>query len=140
MGYHQGRLIDHVHIRVSDLDASKDFYRAVLEAVGRDDTIGENETAFWADEFYMDAAGTAPVSRIHLAFQARDHEAVRRFHAVGLAAGGTDNGMPGYREYHDQYFAAFLLDPDGNNIEAVCDAPASRSADSILIERQPRED
>ena len=61
---------------------------------------------------------------VHLAFQATDRDAVDTFHAAGLAAGGTDNGAPGPRPiYHSSYYGAFVLDPDGNNVEAVCHAP-----------------
>ena len=70
---------------------------------------------------------------MHLAFQAADQDAVRRFHKAGLAAGGTDNGPPREREYHPGYYAAFLLDPDGNNVEAVWHGPHERSAKSVLI-------
>ena len=70
---------------------------------------------------------------MHLAFQAPDRAAVERFHAAGLAAGGRDNGAPGERGYHPGYYAAFLLDPDGNNIEAVHHGPATRSAPFVEI-------
>jgi catechol 2,3-dioxygenase-like lactoylglutathione lyase family enzyme len=131
--YHVGRLIDHVHLRVADLDASKRFYRAILEALGK--TIGgEDERHLQADELWIDAAGDDPVSRLHLAFQAADKDAVSRFHAAGLAAGGRDNGAPGPRDYHPGYYAAFLLDPDGNNIEAVVHAQSvKRSAASVEL-------
>lgn len=132
--YHQGRLLDHVHLRVRNLERSKIFYRAVIESLGREDAWGESETAAWADELYIDQSSTRP-SRIHIAFQAADRDAVRRFHASAVRAGGTDNGPPGLRDYHGQYFAAFVLDPDGNNIEAVTDAPRRRSADSVVVER-----
>ncbi|HEY9029388.1 MAG TPA: VOC family protein [Burkholderiaceae bacterium] len=128
--FHQGRLLDHVHLRVADLAASRRFYRAVLEAVGRLDAFRENGDAFWADELYVDRADTV-VSRVHLAFQARSEAQVQAFHAAAVAAGGRDNGGPGLRRYHASYYAAYVLDPDGNNIEAVWHGPASRSADSV---------
>ena len=123
MGYHQGRLIDHIHLRVADLDASKRFYRAVLVALGLEQAFREGEGFFDADELYVDRAD-GPVSRVHLAFQADSKAAVHRFHEAALAAGGRDNGAPGPRAYHAGYYAAFVLDPDGNNVEAVCHAPA----------------
>lgn len=132
MQFHRGRLIDHVHLRAQDLEATKKFYRAVLAAFGRADAIHEGDTFFSADELWIDAAD-GPTSRVHLAFQAPDHETVQRFHEAGLAAGGTDNGGPGERNYHPGYYAAFLLDPDGNNIEAVYHGPADRSADSVVF-------
>ena len=132
MQYHRGRLIDHVHLRVADLAAAKRFYRAVLEALGRADAIREAEEFFNADELWIDEAD-GPVSRVHLAFQADSPAAVRAFHTAAVRAGGTDNGAPGERAYHPGYYAAFVLDPDGNNIEAVHHGPAKRSAESIVI-------
>ncbi|WP_438749580.1 VOC family protein [Pararhizobium sp. O133] len=131
MEFHRGRLIDHVHLRVGDLAASKRFYRAVLTTVGVD-IQHESDTAFAADELYVDAADDT-VSRLHLAFQAKTREEVNAFHAAGLANGGTDNGKPGERPYHPGYYAAFILDPDGNNIEAVHHGPNVRSAADVTI-------
>ena len=70
---------------------------------------------------------------MHFAFQAKDREAVEQFYAAALAAGGRDNGKPGERPYHPGYYAAFVLDPEGNNIEAVFHGPAHKSADSVKI-------
>ena len=130
--YHVGRLIDHVHLRVSDLEASKRFYRAVLESLDLAAALVEGADYFHADELFVDEAREA-VSRVHLAFQAPDRATVHEFHAAALAAGGRDNGGPGERGYHPGYYAAFVLDPDGNNIEAVYHGPASRSAASIVV-------
>jgi catechol 2,3-dioxygenase-like lactoylglutathione lyase family enzyme len=80
-----------------------------------------------------EAAAGKLTGRHHLAFQAGSREVVERFHAEGLAAGGRDNGAPGERPYHPGYYAAFLLDPDGNNIEAVYHGPAERSAPSVKV-------
>jgi len=132
MEHHVGRLIDHVHLRVADLAASKRFYRAVLEALGRGDSIQESDDHFNADELWIDKAD-GPVSKVHLAFQARDQAAVQAFHRAALAAGGRDNGKPGERSYHPGYYAAFAFDPDGNNVEAVFHGPAKRSAASVVI-------
>ena len=129
--YHQGRLVDHIHLRAADLETSKRFYRAVLEAVGREITW-ENESAFSADELFVSSDGE-PTSGLHLAFQAADREAVQRFHEAALGAGGTDNGRPGERDYHPGYYAAYAFDPDGNNVEAVYHGPAERSAHSVVI-------
>lgn len=71
--------------------------------------------------------------RHHLAFQARDRKMVEAFYRAGLEAGGRDNGKPGERPYHPGYYAAFLLDPDGNNIEAVFHGEAKRSAESVVV-------
>lgn len=130
--FHRGRLIDHVHLRVSDLAAAKQFYRAILAALRREPTF-ESEKAISFDELWVDAADKAGPSHVHLAFQAADHNAVARFHAAGLAAGGRDNGGPGARDYHPGYYAAFLLDLDGHNVEAVYHGPATRSAESVVF-------
>jgi catechol 2,3-dioxygenase-like lactoylglutathione lyase family enzyme len=129
--YHAGRLLDHVHLRTADIDASKRFYAASLEALGRS-LGGEREGAFWADELYVSDDGP-PTSGLHLAFQAPDRETVDRWHAAVLAAGGRDNGAPGERHYHPGYYGAYALDPDGNNVEAVHHGPATRSAPSVVI-------
>ena len=134
---HRGRLLDHVHLVVRDLAASRRFYHAVLGALGVP-IGGEGAGFFWADELFVstadspDAAGEL-TGRVHLAFQAGDKETVERFYRAGLEAGGRDNGAPGDRPYHPGYFAAFLLDPDGNNIEVVYHGPGKRSADSVVI-------
>jgi catechol 2,3-dioxygenase-like lactoylglutathione lyase family enzyme len=131
---HRGRLIDHVHLIATDLAKSKRFYVAVLGALGRR-IEGEGDSYFWSDELFVSTADghTRGPTRIHLAFQAPDEATVQRFHAAGLAAGGTDNGAPGLRPYHPDYYGAFLIDPDGNNIEAVFHGRAQRSAESIRI-------
>ncbi len=89
---------------------------------------------FWSDELFVSKAdaNTRGPTRVHLALQARDRDSVRRFHAAALAAGGIDNGAPGLRPYHPGYYAAFVIDPDGNNIEAVRHGPARRSADAVV--------
>lgn len=132
MEFHRGRLIDHVHLRVADLAASKRFYRAVLRAVGKEHAIREGDDYFSADELWIDKA-EGPVSRVHLAFQANGPEQVKAFHAAALANGGRDNGGPGERHYHPGYYAAFAFDPDGNNIEAVYHGPADASAESVVV-------
>jgi len=134
---HRGRLIDHLQVVVRDLAASKRFYSAVLGALGIP-LGGEGEDYFWADELFVSSVGSraaagALTGRMHFAFQAASHEAVERFHAAGLENGGRDNGAPGIRPYHPGYYAAFLLDPDGNNVEAVFHGPASRSAGSVVV-------
>ena len=131
MQYHVGRLIDHVHLRVADLEASRRFYRAALEALGRELTQ-EGEGFFASDELWVDRAD-GPASRVHLAFQAASRAAVDAFHEAAVAAGGCDNGKPGERGYHPGYYGAFVLDPDGNNIEAVHHGPLDRSAPSVVL-------
>lgn len=130
MELHRGRLIDHVHLRTRDLDASRRFYQAACEVLGIPLVTGEGH--FYADELWVDVGESS--SHVHLAFQAKDREAVDRFHAAVLAAGGKDNGKPGERPYHPGYYAAFAFDPDGNNIEAVYHGPHQRSAPSVKLQ------
>jgi catechol 2,3-dioxygenase-like lactoylglutathione lyase family enzyme len=132
MEFHRGRLVDHIHLRVRDLAASKRFYRAVLESLGKGESIRESDKHFSADELWIDRADQA-TSIVHLAFQAKNREAVETFHKAALAAGGRDNGGPAERPYHPGYFGAFALDPDGNNVEAVYHGPFTASADVIVI-------
>ena len=117
----RGRLVDHIHLRTRDLEGSRRFYTAVLGVLGVPVTDGGDH--FFADELWVDVGARA--SHVHLAFQAPDRATVDRWHAAGLAAGGRDNGAPGLRpHYHPNYYGAFVFDPDGHNIEAVCHKPA----------------
>ncbi|MCC4633511.1 VOC family protein [Xanthomonas dyei] len=132
----RGRLIDHLHLVVQDLPASKRFYQAVLAVLGIP-IGGDGDGDFWADELFVSNRDTVAhgvlTGRHHLAFQARDVAMVQAFHRAALANGGRDNGAPGLRPYHPGYYAAFVLDPDGNNIEAVFHGPAQCSADAVQI-------
>jgi catechol-2,3-dioxygenase len=133
---YRGRLIDHVHLVVRDLAASRRFYQAVLGVLNI--PLVEGPDFFWADELFVSspdsrAARGELTGRIHLAFQAPDRATVDRFHPAAVKAGGKDNGLPGERPYHPGYYAAFALDPDGNNIEVVHHGPAQRSADAIKL-------
>ncbi|MEO6780624.1 MAG: VOC family protein [Bradyrhizobium sp.] len=118
-------MYDHIGIKVANLDASIDFYTAVLAPLGyvlcSRDTSGagfgpRGKPALW---LYLDKGRSG--GGAHIAFRAPDHAAIQKFHAAGLKAGGRDNGAAGPRaDYSPSYFAAFLIDPDGNNVEAVC--------------------
>ena len=135
---HRGRLIDHIQLVVRDLDASRKLYDAVFDALGFK-VEGEGPGFFWIDELFVSAADSVAATghltgRHHLAFQAKDRAAVEAFHKAGLAAGADDNGAPGERPYHPGYYAAFLIDPDGNNVEAVFHGEARKSADSVVVE------
>ena len=133
MQLYRGRLIDHLHVTVRDLAASRRFYAAVMETLGIPLIDFPGKPAFFADELWVTDEGDL-TGRMHFAFQARDRNMVDRFHAAGLDAGGKDNGAPGEREqYHPGYYAAFLLDPDGNNVEAVYHGVAERSAEAVEI-------
>jgi catechol 2,3-dioxygenase-like lactoylglutathione lyase family enzyme len=125
----RGRLIDHLHLRTRDLEASRRFYTATLAVLGI--PVVDTPDHFFADELWVDR-GEQP-SHVHFAFQTPDRETVDRLYAAGLAAGGRDNGGPGERPYHPGYYAAFLFDPDGNNVEAVHHGPGRRSADAVTI-------
>lgn len=130
-------VIDHVGIRVSDLATSRRMYEAALAELGFL-VLGEGEFAGDAyvlfgrgtsDDFALHAVGTEPgrdrvTTGAHIAFRAPDTVSVERWHAAAIANGGTDNGAPGIRpEYSGRYHAAFALDPDGNNVEAVFHTP-----------------
>jgi catechol 2,3-dioxygenase-like lactoylglutathione lyase family enzyme len=134
---HRGRVIDHLQLVTADLAASRRFYAAVFDALGIP-LGGEGADYFWYDELFVstrqsEAAQGELTGRLHLAFQAASREAVEGFHKAAVAAGGRDNGAPGERSYHPGYYAAFVLDPDGNNIEAVFHGPAQRSAASVEL-------
>lgn len=134
---HRGRLIDHIQLVVRDLSASRAFYEAVFGALNIP-LGGDGDGFFWADELFVSTADSAAAQgrltgRHHLAFQAQSRAMVDAFYQQALAKGGTDNGAPGERPYHPGYYAAFVLDPDGNNIEAVFHGEAKRSAPSVQI-------
>jgi catechol 2,3-dioxygenase-like lactoylglutathione lyase family enzyme len=130
-------VIDHVGIRVSDLAASRRMYEATLgelgfEVLGAGEFEGDAYVLFGrdkSDDFALHAVGNEPgrdrvTTGAHIAFPAPDEASVERWHAAAIVNGGTDNGAPGLRpEYSGRYYAAFALDPDGNNVEAVYHTP-----------------
>jgi catechol 2,3-dioxygenase-like lactoylglutathione lyase family enzyme len=124
-------MIDHITIEVSDYETSRDFYEKALAPLnyqllmeiaefagfGDDDNIGPI-APFWIKR------GKAPSNSIHFAFTTNSREVVRQFYDEAIKAGGKDNGLPGIRTaYHPNYYAAFILDPDGYNVEVVCHEP-----------------
>jgi catechol 2,3-dioxygenase-like lactoylglutathione lyase family enzyme len=120
-------IIDHIGIVVSDYEASKTFFAAALAPLAIS-LVGEThgwagfgksgKPAFWF------GPGASPQQAMHIAFVADNRDQVREFHQAALAAGGKDNGEPGIRaHYHANYFGAFVIGPDGHNIEAVCHFP-----------------
>ncbi|KKC27501.1 VOC family protein [Sphingomonas sp. SRS2] len=134
---HRGRLIDHIQLVVEDFPASRSFYEAVFEVLGIP-IGGQAEDYIWADELFISTADSEAAQgrltgRHHLAFQAKDRAMVEAFHKAAIGAGGVDNGAPGERPYHPGYYGAFVLDPDGNNIEAVYHGPATKSAESVIV-------
>jgi catechol 2,3-dioxygenase-like lactoylglutathione lyase family enzyme len=127
-------MLDHVSITVSDISAAERFYDAIMEALGvikvgsRENWLGYGEraeAAFPERVFIAIYKGPKPEegSRRHWCFKARSRTQVDAFWKAGIAAGGSDDGPPGLRDYHASYYAAFLRDPDGNRVEAVCNHP-----------------
>jgi len=122
-------MLDHLGFNVSDYERSKSFYTKALAPLGIEllmepvpgiGGFGKDQKPF----FWFGTRGPAQTG-MHVAFGTEDRETVDAFHAAALEAGGTDNGGPGVREiYHPHYYGAFVLDPDGNNVEAVCHLPA----------------
>jgi catechol 2,3-dioxygenase-like lactoylglutathione lyase family enzyme len=126
-------MLDHIGITASDFDRSKAFYDAALGPLGvrvvmsvsAEQTGGSPYVGYGSTRpvFWMGAMGP-PSGPIHIAFTAQTRDQVKAFHDAAMAAGGRDNGGPGLRpHYHPDYFGAFVLDPDGNNVEAVCHTP-----------------
>lgn len=123
-------MLDHVTIGVTDLARSRAFYDAALAPLGIRWMAGEGaDFAGYGDgekAFFWIGRRPGPLTGTHLAFTAADRATVALFHAAAIAAGGADNGAPGLRpHYHPDYYGAFVLDPDGHNIEAVCHAAQS---------------
>ncbi|TWI03631.1 catechol 2,3-dioxygenase-like lactoylglutathione lyase family enzyme [Luteimonas cucumeris] len=126
-------MLDHVGIPVSDFARSKAFYTAVFAPLGyglvmevTPEMTGDGSSAAGfgkgKPDFWISSSDRH--ARTHVAILAADRAAVRKFHETALAAGATDNGPPGLRpHYHENYYGAFVIDPDGHNIEAVCHAP-----------------
>jgi len=128
-------MLDHVGFAVSDLERARKFYQQTLSPLGImliyditvEQTDGEAYLGFGEDQrpYFWVGTGRRFGGNIHVAFLAETRDLVDKFHAAGLKAGGKDNGAPGLRpHYHKNYYGAFVLDPDGNNIEAVCHGPA----------------
>jgi catechol 2,3-dioxygenase-like lactoylglutathione lyase family enzyme len=121
-------MLDHVGLDVRDYERSKAFYERALGALGMrllmEPVPGVGGFGFEHDRkpfFWIGARGRGPQTGVHVAFGVEQRETVDAFHAAALEAGGIDNGGPGVREiYHPNYYGAFVLDPDGNNVEAVC--------------------
>jgi catechol 2,3-dioxygenase-like lactoylglutathione lyase family enzyme len=127
-------LLDHAGFPVADYARSKAFYQQALAPLGYslimevaqqgNDSPAAGFGANGKPDFWIGGEGGLN-GPIHIAFAARDHAAVDAFHRAAIAAGGRDNGTPGFRpHYHANYYGAFVLDPDGHNIEAVCHVPA----------------
>ncbi len=128
-------MIDHIGFVVSDLERSAAFYKAALGPLGitllmevtPEMSGGEGHAGFGSEgkAYFWIGTGKSQKGRMHVAFTAKDRGTVEAFYQAALKAGGKDNGLPGLRpHYHKDYFGAFVLDPDGHNIEAVCHKPA----------------
>lgn len=127
-------MIDHIGLAVKDMSRAKAFYIGALKPLGigvimdvtAEETGGDSHAGFGKDDkpFFWIGAGARPKGGTHVAFTAQTRAEVDAFHRAAIAAGGRDNGAPGPRpHYHKHYYGAFVLDPDGNNIEAVCHKP-----------------
>ena len=120
-------ILDHIGLAVRDFGKSATFFRRALAPLGIQTVLeGEGWAMLGKDgrpQFWIGVHGIPP-GPIHIAFAAENREQVRAFHRAALAAGGRDNGAPGVRaKYHPDYYGAFVFDPDGHNIEAVCHRP-----------------
>ncbi len=119
-------MIDHVGLRVANYARARKFFEGALAPLGYSLIMefGDSVAGFGADgkpDFWISEGPTVPV---HVAFLSSDRATVDAFHEAALAAGGSDNGAPGLRpQYHPNYYGAFVCDPDGNNLEAVCHTP-----------------
>jgi catechol 2,3-dioxygenase-like lactoylglutathione lyase family enzyme len=121
-------MLDHVTIGVRDIARSQTFYDLALAPLRITRLYAEGERfagyGIRPKAFFWIGLREIPQTGAHIAFAARDHATVQRFHEAAIAAGGKDNGQPGIRQhYHPNYYGAFILDPDGHNIEAVCHSP-----------------
>ncbi len=132
-------LIDHLALRVRDLRRSRTFYERALEPFGVkvvESSQGPGFTIEGGGDFWI-GEGEPPAAPVHVAFAAADRATVDKFHRAAVEAGGRDNGAPGLRpQYHAGYYAAFVIDPDGNNVEAVFHGdPSCQPPDARLGER-----
>jgi catechol 2,3-dioxygenase-like lactoylglutathione lyase family enzyme len=119
-------MIDHAAVNVSDYETAKSFYTKALEPLGYALAFEQGEFMGFADEhgLSLGVVRRDPVGGAHVAFACDDHDTVAAFYEAAIAAGATDNGQPGLRpHYHENYYAAYVHDADGNNIEAVCQKP-----------------
>jgi catechol 2,3-dioxygenase-like lactoylglutathione lyase family enzyme len=127
-------MLDHIGLAVSDFARARGFYDQALEplgialvmSVGAEETGGAKHAGYGSQgkPYFWIGTGGPPTGHVHVAFAAPDRKTVDAFYAAAMAAGGRDNGPPGVRaQYHPNYYGAFVLDPDGHNIEAVCHAP-----------------
>ena len=127
-------MIDHIGVAVADMDRAKAFYISALRPIGvgvlmevsAEETGAEAHAGFGANDkaFFWIGTGLKPKGGTHVAFAVETRAEVDAFYRAAIAAGGRDNGAPGLRpEYHPDYYGAFVFDPDGNNIEAVCHRP-----------------
>lgn len=128
-------MLDHIGLTVADYGRSRAFFDAALKPLGvgvmmevtAEQTGGHAHCGYGADmkPYFWFGTGGPPTAGVHVAFAAKDRATVDAFYAAAMAAGGRDNGPPGIRaHYHPNYYGAFVLDPDGHNVEAVCHAPA----------------
>lgn len=131
MKLYRGRLFHHIHLKVKDINRSREFYRPVIESLGLNLSY-ENSDCLCIDELLV-TESSEPSHAIHLAFQAEHPAAVKLFYEAALKSGGRCNGAPGLKSYSSDQYAAYVLDPDGNNIEAVFHGPRVKSTSYVEI-------
>jgi catechol 2,3-dioxygenase-like lactoylglutathione lyase family enzyme len=123
-------MVDHVGFAVADYERSKSFFEKAFAPLGlkllmefSEAAAGFGKEGAERPSFFIEAHGEPLRGRLHIALRAESRGHVDAFHAAAMEAGGTDNGTPGLRRYHPNYYGGYVLDPDGNNIEAVCHLP-----------------
>jgi catechol 2,3-dioxygenase-like lactoylglutathione lyase family enzyme len=123
-------MVDHVGFAVADYERSKTFFEKAFAPLGlkllmefSEAAAGFGREGAERPSFFIEAHGEPVRGRLHIALRAESRGQVDAFHAAAMEAGGTDNGAPGLRWYHPNYYGGYVLDPDGNNIEAVCHLP-----------------
>ena len=130
MNSRRSRLFDHIQLKVKDINRSKNFYRPVIESLGLSLSY-ENGKSFCIDEFLV-TESNYPSQSMHLAFRAEHPVAVKMFYEAAILNGGMCNGAPGAKDHHLDCYSAFVIDPDGNNIEAVFHGPMYRSMSNVV--------
>lgn len=131
MNYYRGRLFDHIHLKVKNINRSREFYRPVIESLGLTVSF-DNGDSFCIDELFV-SESKEPTHAVHLAFQAENPGAVNLFYETALKNGGKCNGEPRTRHFHQNSYSAYVLDPDGNNLEAIFHGPTKRSHQHVEI-------
>lgn len=131
MNFYRGRLFDHIHLKVKNINRSREFYRPVIESLGLNVSF-DNGDSFCIDELFV-SESNEPTHAVHLAFQADNPATVNLFYETAIKNGGKCNGEPRIRQLHQNSYSAYVLDPDGNNLEAIFHGPTKRSHQYVEI-------